>query len=130
MLPGNNLPLTLYWRTGPDGADLSSLRYRLEVVGDDGAVLRTQESKPGAPWLGRLPGGALLRQDTGLYFRPDVEPGGYRLRWTLLDGDAPLGEPFTSGRVVVEPWPLETNVPAAPHVVEAEFGPDIRLHSY
>ncbi len=130
VLPGNNLPLTLYWRTGPDGADLSSLRYRLEVVGDDGAVLRTQESKPGAPWLGRLPGGALLRQDTGLYFRPDVEPGGYRLRWTLLDGDAPLGEPFTSGRVVVEPWPLETNVPAAPHVVEAEFGPDIRLHSY
>ena len=134
VLPGNNLPLTLYWRVAPGGADLSDLRYRLEVVAPDGAVLRSQESKPGAPWLGRLPGGALLREVTSLYFRPDVEPGRYRLRWTLFDGDTQLGEPATSGHVVVEPWPLETDAPAAPYVIDrgqgAGFGPAIRLHSY
>jgi 4-amino-4-deoxy-L-arabinose transferase-like glycosyltransferase len=130
VLPGNNLPLTLYWRVGPDGADLSDLRYRLEVIDGQGHVLRSQEDKPGASWLGQIAGGALLRENTGLYFRPEVEPGNYRLRWTLLDGDTPLGEPVISGRVRVEPWPLETEVPPAPYVVAADFGPAIRLHSY
>jgi len=130
VLPGNNLPLTLYWRVAPGGADLTDLRYRLEVIAPDGAVLRSQESKPGASWLGALPGGALLREDTSLYFRPDVAPGRYRLRWTLLDGDTPLGKPAMSGHIVVESWPLETDVPAAPYVIKADFGPTIRLHSY
>ncbi len=130
VLPGNNLPLTLYWRVGPGGADLGDLRYRLEVVGGDGSVLRWQEDKPGAPWLGPVAAGALLREDTGLYIQPDSPPGNYRLRLTLLDGDAPLGEPVSASRIRVEEWPLETEVPAAPYVVEANFGPDIQLHSY
>ena len=134
VLPGNNLPLTLYWRVAPEGVDLTDLRYRLEVIAPDGAVLRSQEARPGASWLGAVPGGALLREVTSLYFRPDTEPGRYRLRWTLLDGDTPLGGPVISGPVVVEPWPLETDVPAAPYVVAqgrgADFGPAIRLHSY
>lgn len=130
VLPGNNLPLTLYWRVGPEGADLSDLRYRLEVIDGEGNVLRAQEARPGAPWLRQVAPGALLREVTALYFRPETEPGRYWLRWTLLDGDDPVGEPVTSGRVVVEPWPLETDVPAAPYVVEADFGPDIRLRSY
>ena len=130
VLPGNNLPLTLHWRVGPEGVDLSNVRYRLEVIDGRGNVLRTQEDKPGAPWLGQVTGGALLREDTGLYFRPEVKPGNYRLRWTLLDGDTQLGEPVTSGRIRVEPWPLETEAPPAPYVVEADFGPSIRLHSY
>lgn len=130
VLPGNNVPLTLYWRVGPEGVDLSNVRYRLEVIDGRGNVLRSQEDKPGAPWLGPVTGGALLREDTGLYFRPEVAPGNYRLRWTLLDGDTQLGEPVTSGRIRVEPWPLDTNVPPAPYVVEADFGPSIRLHSY
>ena len=130
VLPGNNLPVTLFWRVGPDGVDLSDLRYRLEVIDGRGNVLRSQEDKPGAPWLGRVAGGALLREDTGLYFRPEVESGNYRLRWTPLDGDTPVGEPVIHGQIAVEPWPLETEVPPAPYVVEAAFGPDIRLHSY
>ena len=130
VLPGNNLPLTLYWRVGPDGTDLSEARYRLEVVAGDGSVLRSQEDKPGASWLGSVAPGALLREDTGLYIRPDSPPGNYRLRLTLFDGDASLGEPVIAGRIRVEPWPLETEVPAAPYVVEANFGPDIQLHSY
>jgi len=130
VLPGNNLPLTLYWRVGPDGADLSELRYRLEVVGRDGRVLRAQEGRPGASWLNAVPPGALLREVTSLYIQPDVQPGDYRLRWTLLDGEKSIDEPAVSGRIRVEPWPLETEAPAAPYVVEAAFGPDIRLHSY
>ncbi len=130
VLPGNNLPLTLYWRVGPGGADLSGLRYRLEVIDGRGRALRVQEDRPGAPWLGPVDGGALLREDTAVYMRPDVEPGTYRLRWTLLDGDTPLGRPQTHGRITVEPWPLRTAAPPAPYTSGAEFGDAIRLHSY
>ena len=130
VLPGNNLPVTLYWRVGPDGADLSDVHYRLEVIDSRGNVLRSQEDKPGASWLGPVDGGALIREDTGLYIRPDTEPGRYRLRWTLLDGDTPLGEPVVHGRIRIEAWPLETEVPPAAYVVKAGFGPAIQLHSY
>ncbi|MBP6015329.1 MAG: hypothetical protein KA586_01270, partial [Candidatus Promineofilum sp.] len=130
VLPGNNLPLTLYWRVGPAGLDLSTLRYRLEVLAPGGDVWRVQEDRPGAPWLGPLPGGALLREDTGLYFRPETPPGRYRLRWTLLDGDTPVGPPVNRGRLTVQPWPLLTELPAAAHVAAADFGPAIRLAGY
>lgn len=130
VLPGNNLPMTLYWRAGPDGIDLSGLRYRLEVIDGRGEVLRVQEGLPGAPWLGRVDGGALLREITALYIRPDAAPGTYRLRWTLLDGDATAGEPQTHGRIAVVPWPLETTAPPAPYTSGADFGDAIRLHSY
>jgi hypothetical protein len=130
VLPGNNLPLTLFWRVGPEGVDLSDVRYRLEVIGSDGSVLRSQESRPGAPWLGRVAPGALLREVAALYFRPETEPGTYRLRWTLLDGDTIIGEPVTQGRIVVEPWPLVTDPPAAQTAIEAEFGSDIQLSGY
>ncbi len=130
VLPGNNLPLTLYWRVGPGGLDLSGLRYRLEVIDARGDVLRVQEDRPGAPWLGPVTGGALLRENTGLYFRPETPPGRYRLRWTLLDGDAEVGPPVTHGRVTVAPWPLVTEVPPAPYTVNASFGDAIRLPRY
>ncbi|MCW5861770.1 MAG: glycosyltransferase family 39 protein [Anaerolineae bacterium] len=100
---GNNLPLTLFWRVGPAGNDLTALRYRLEVIDRNGEVLRAQETRPGAPWLGQLPAGALLREVTSLYFRPETPPGRYRLRWTLLDGDAVVGQPVVVGQVVVTP---------------------------
>ena len=116
VLAGGNLPLTLYWRVGPAGVDLASLRYRLEVIGRGGAVLRSQETRPGAPWLGPVAGGALLREVTSLYFRPETPPGTYRLRWTLLDvgqasacpsGQAEacptVGRPVVEGRVRVLP---------------------------
>ena len=130
VLPGNTLPVTLFWRVGLDGVDLSDLRYLLEVVDSRGNVLRSQEDRPGASWLEQMPAGALLREDTGLYIRPDSRPGDYRLRWTLLNGDTPLGEPVIRGRIAVESWPLETAVPAAPYSVAAEFGPTIRLPAY
>ena len=102
VLAGNNLPLTLFWRVGPEGIDLADVRYRLEVIGGDGAVLRSQEARPGAAWLGGVAPGALLREVTSLYFRPETPPGRTRLRWTLLDGDQVLGEAVVEGRVLVE----------------------------
>ncbi|MBP8947735.1 MAG: glycosyltransferase family 39 protein, partial [Candidatus Promineofilum sp.] len=102
VLAGNNLPLTLFWRVGPEGIDLTNVRYRLEVIGRDGDVLRSQEARPGAAWLGGVAPGALLREVTSLYFRPETPPGRTRLRWTLLDGDQVLGEAVVEGRVRVE----------------------------
>jgi len=99
---GNNLPLTIFWRVGPDGVDLTNVRYRLEVIGRGGAVLRSQEARPGAAWLGDVAAGALLREVTSLYFRPETPPGGYRLRWTLLDGEQVIGRAVMEGRVQVE----------------------------
>ena len=130
VLPGNNLPLTLHWRVGPEGANLSGLRYRLEVIDMDGEVLRTQEARPGAAWLGPVPGGALLREVTSLYFRPETAPGDYRLRWTLLDGDTPLGESVTEGEVTVGLEPPLREPPTLATPVGAEFGADIELFGY
>ncbi len=102
VLAGNNLPLTIFWRVGPGGIDLTNVRYRLEVIGRGGEVLRSQEARPGAAWLGGVAPGALLREVTSLYFRPETPPGGYRLRWTLLDGEQVIGEAAMEGRVRVE----------------------------
>ena len=102
VIAGNNLPLTVYWRAGDDGADLRDTRYLLEVVGTDGAVLRAQEARPGAAWLDAAPPGALLREIVALYFRPETPPGSYRLHWTLLHGDAPIGEAVWAGEISVE----------------------------
>jgi hypothetical protein len=102
VLAGNNLPLTVFWRVGPQGVDLSRVRYRLEVIGRDGAVLRSQEARPGAAWLGGVAPDALLREVTSLYFRPETPPGRYRLRWTLLDGDQVIGQTALEGSVRVE----------------------------
>jgi len=78
------------------------VRYRLEVIGRDGAVLRSQEARPGAAWLGGVAPDALLREVTSLYFRPETPPGRYRLRWTLLDGDQVIGQTALEGSVRVE----------------------------
>jgi 4-amino-4-deoxy-L-arabinose transferase-like glycosyltransferase len=130
VLPGNNLPLTLVWRTGTTGLDLSESRYRLEVIAPDGETLRVQEDKPGAPWLGEVPPATVLREQTGLYFRPETPPGDYRLRWTLLDGAATVGRPVVEGRLTVEAWPLVTELPAAQTLLEAELGPAIRFYGF
>jgi mannosyltransferase len=130
VLPGNNLPLTITWHTGPEGVDLTDSRYRLEVIGPDGAVLRFQEDRPGAPWLAGMAPNTTLREVAGLYFRPETPPGRYRLRWTLLQNGEAVGQPVMAGRLTVEPWPLVTELSAAQTIVEAEFGPAIRLDGF
>ena len=137
--PGHTLPLVLYWQAGAETV-LAGIRYELEVVAADGSVLRTNVSSPGAPWLPAWPAATPIRENTGLYFPPETEPGLYRLRWRLLDAEAvvpgrPSWRPWRShyiywGEVRVEPWPLVTEVPADVNVVEAHFGPAIILYGY
>ncbi|HFQ93856.1 MAG TPA: hypothetical protein ENK32_07600 [Anaerolineae bacterium] len=136
--PGHNLPLTLFWQIA---GDHQNLRYELEVVGPDGAVLRRQSDPPGAQWLAEWPDGLYLAERAGLYFPPETEPGTYRLRWRLLeDGETVRGRPFwrpwlsekvTAGSVTVQPWPLETSLPDGVTLLEdARFGDAIELAGF
>lgn len=137
--PGHNLPLTLFWQMEND-ATLTNLRYELTVFAPDGSILRQQSGHPGASWVSEWQPSQLLREPTGLYFAPETVPGTYQLELKLLENDEtvagrPFWWPFTQesvrvGEVEVMPWPLETELPTDSTAVNADFGPDIRLHSY
>lgn len=135
--PGNNLPLTLYWRTGDQALDTSDLRYTIQVISPEGEVLREQSNHPGAAWLAELPAGALVREVTSLYFAPETATGQYKLRWQLHNGDQviegrPANLPWNAASVNystvnVVPWPLETELPPVATPLDAGFGDAIRL---
>jgi hypothetical protein len=138
--PGHNIPLTVFWRAERP-LPAADLRYRLEVIGSGGDALRHQEDPPVAAWLEQWPAGALLREETGLYFRPETPPGRYHLRWQLKENGRPLpGGPWWQlwpdeyvelGTVWVRPWPLETSPPQeVDEVIDADFGPNINLYGY
>ena len=135
--PGHNLPLTLYWQTNEVQ---TGLRYELTVQDRNGDILRTQSGKPGADWLEKWSANTLFRENTGLYFPPQTEPGIYSLHLqffqdeTLVPG-RPYWQPWSSesnkiSKITVEPWPLETELPVNAVPVNAEFGEAIELHSY
>lgn len=136
--PGHTLPLNLYWQTGAETA--VGLGYELEVIRLDGSQLRTQSDPIGARWLESLPPHTLLREPTGLYFSPETEPGVYRLRWQLRQGETVIkGRPFwwpwaqehvVVGTINVLPWPLETELPANVDPARVLFGADIGLYGY
>jgi len=135
--PGHNLPLTLYWKTE---AAQTGLRYELTVLDEDGDILRTQSNTPGAVWLDEWPTNTLFREDTGLYFPPETEPGTYSLHLALFQDDAPVAgrqfwQPWSSesnkiGEIRVESWPVETELPIDTIPLNAQFGSAIELHSY
>ena len=137
--PGHNLPLTLFWQM-ENTAPLTHLRYELTVFAPDGSVLRQQSGHPGASWVNEWQPGQLLREPTGLYFPPETAPGTYRFELKLTENeDLVAGRPFwwpltqesvRIGAVEVTPWPLETALPKNSTAVNADFGPNIRLHSY
>ena len=64
--------------------------------------------------------------------------GQYKLRWQLHDGEtviqgrsstAPwLADKQLHGTVNVVPWPLNTELPPVATPIDAQFGPEIRLH--
>jgi hypothetical protein len=129
VLPGNTLPLTVFWQTG--AAAQTGVRYRLDVIGPDGEVTRSQETAPGAPWLETLPANTLLREVTGLYFNPETPAGRYWLRWTMLrDGEELEPTDVAHGVVDVQPWPKRTDLPEVETVTDAAFGDAIRLYGY
>jgi len=137
--PGHNLALSLYWRALSPPADL---RYQLEVVGPDGEVLHISTEPPGPDWLdgAAWPLKAIIVERIGIYFPPEVAPGRYRFRWRLLSGDTsvpgrPAWRPWNSdsvifGHVMVQPWPLETELPAVSNLVQADYGSAIQLYGY
>lgn len=137
--PGHTLPFTLYWQAS-EPMSLDGIRYQLEVVGPDGTVLRQQGDPPGPGWLAQWPADVLVRHEGGLYFPPETQPGQYRLRWQLQQGEAVIpGRPswrpwFTDsvyqGTVEVRPWPLVTTLPEQATLQPADFGPAIHLYGY
>jgi hypothetical protein len=137
--PGHTLPLTLFWQA-EEAVDSDDLSYQLQVVGPDGAVLRSQEESPGAPWLREWLPGAMVQQSTGLYFYPEADPGIYTLRWSLHQGDQAVGgrrpwlpwsnETISFGRVEVKPWPLERTLPDDVTRVAADYGTLAQLYGY
>jgi 4-amino-4-deoxy-L-arabinose transferase-like glycosyltransferase len=139
--PGHTLPFAIQWQAAPgEMPELDGLRYTLDVISPSGEVLRSQGGRPGADWLESWPDDALIRENSGLYFRPDTEPGLYRLRWQMQVEGEPVGgrpywRPWNSetieyGTVEVVPWPLNKELPQNTNVVEADFGPAIQLYSY
>ena len=139
VYPGHNLPLTLYWQTDTP-LTLSNLRYELTIYQADGSPLRQQAGRPGAAWLTDLPAPSLIREQTGIYVRPETPPGRYRLQWRLLADEQiipgrPAWRPWSTESVIlgyfqVAEWPLETSLPTDVTPVGATFGPHITLHGY
>jgi hypothetical protein len=137
--PGHNLPFTLYWQADKP-LPSTNLRYEMEVIAPDGSILKQQGGQPGAAWLATWPTNTLVAERTSLYFRPEVEPGRYQLRWRLSDGRSTIGgRPFwrpwsntanIAGAVEVKPWPLVTTLPDDVTPIEVDFGPDVQLGGY
>lgn len=137
--PGHTIPLTLFWQSDLKQTP-APLEYQLEFLAADGTSIRTQTSVPVADWLTTWPENQPLRENSGVYIRPDTPPGRYRLRWALLENGQPVrGRPFwrpwstssiTLGHLVVEPWPLVTDLPKAQTVIEANFGDIAQLYGY
>ncbi len=102
--------------------------------------MRRQTNVPSANWLEMLPPDALLKENGGLYFPPETEPGRYKLRWQLsVDGDIVPGRPawrpwssqrVTWGEVYVRPWPLVTTLPEMTYRADAQFGELAALRGY
>jgi 4-amino-4-deoxy-L-arabinose transferase-like glycosyltransferase len=134
--PGNPLPVALYWGDVV-GADK---RYVLEMVAEDGTVVRTEQGRVVPDWLFSVEADTVLLTKTGISVAGDVLPGRYTLRWQLLEYERVLGgrtcwQPFSTpkpefGEVVVEAWDLVTELPAFSTPIEANFGDTIQLHSY
>lgn len=137
--PGHNLPFTLYWQADfPLPA--ADLRYEMELIAPDGSVVKTQSGQPGASWLATWPANTLIAEPTSLYFRPEVEPGRYQLRWRLSDGSSTIGgrpfwRPWSNeanilGEIEVNPWPLITTLPDNVRPIQVDFGPNIQLNGF
>jgi hypothetical protein len=138
--PGHGFPFTVYWRAENQLVSSDQLQYRLEIIGPDDGILRQYSGTPGANWLTAWPANAAIQENIGLYFPPEVEPGDYRLRWWLLDGNEellgrPSWRPWSSksnffGEIKVVPWPLVTTLPEVTNVVQADYGTAIQLYGF
>jgi hypothetical protein len=139
--PGHNMSAILFWQTEPGRqVAVDDLRYELEVVAPDGEVVRTLGGKPGASAMDQMAGDTAVRQRVDIFFPPESEPGQYRLRWRLSDGDSIIrgrpawrpwyGEAVNYDSIRVTPWPLDRTLPEDVVLSGARFGPAIQLYGY
>jgi hypothetical protein len=139
--PGHNMSVALIWQTEPGTElEMGSLRYELAVVSPNGDVVRTLGGKPLDGGLDVLPQNTAAREPAAFYFPPESKPGEYTLWWQLYEDDElvrsrPSWRPWYSdrsiaGRLVVAPWPMQTELPEDIVVTEVQFGPAIQLYGY
>jgi hypothetical protein len=138
--PGHVLPINVYWQTLSNSVDMQNVTYTITLRNPNGDVINQIDGTPGVKWLSDWPEDAPIRKFSGLYFRPETEPGRYLLEWQLQDGESIVpGRPFlrpwytdsvTLGEINVIPWPLETDLPQYVTQVQAQFGDMIQLYGY
>lgn len=140
--PGHALPIALLWHS--ENTQPNTLRYRLQLLNSDGDVWREQEDNPLPDWLPNWPSNSTIRENNGIYFRPDTPPGIYRLRWQLLDDGEMIDKqpvlslskmPFSSlfspeTTITVEAWPMITDPPTVSKETAVSFGENITLVGY
>jgi hypothetical protein len=136
--PGHTLPVFLLWR-GQNGLD--NVRYELEVVGENGQTIRQQTARPGAEWLNSWQNQEIRGELASIPIPAEAEPGLYSLRWRVWQGEVVLpgremgwltrpGEWVNFGSLLVEPWPLQTELPPFTHSVQAVYGNFATLAGY
>jgi hypothetical protein len=115
----------------------------LQIVGEDGQVVGESIgplSRPDYPPT-QWESGQLIMGKADIVVPADIKEGPYRLQLSLLppESDQALRVNWALGRryvplgvVLVEPWPLLTDLPPIPEEMNAVFGqpPIIELHGY
>ncbi|MEM7330877.1 MAG: glycosyltransferase family 39 protein [Chloroflexota bacterium] len=139
--PGNNLPLTLFWLLPSENNGTNELIYEIKVIDESGAVLRHDLNKVGPDWLESLPSNTAVRENNSLYIYPEAVPGDYTVQIQLREGEQFLNrqswnpfqrnsQPQTVAHFTVEPFPLNTEMPAFETAVSAQFSNFITLAGY
>lgn len=135
--PGHPLPIVLEWAgiTAPEG-----VVYDVQLVDEQQQVIDEFRSQPGANWLSEWPADSVVGEFLSLDIPADTEPGTYALRWQVSeDGQVmasqqpwllPDREWGELGTVVVEPWPLTTDVPETAAKSSGRFGDYVNLPGY
>ncbi|MCP5100541.1 MAG: hypothetical protein GY943_33750 [Chloroflexi bacterium] len=138
--PGHAIPMTLFWQAHSNDVNSQNLSYQLTIMDEDGDILRQNEGTPTISWLEVWPANQLVRENSGLYFPSETQPGTYSLYWELFDGETtvsgkPSWRPWATeqvklGEIEVIPWPLIKTLPKNTTVVNAQFGQTINLYGY
>ena len=139
--PGHTVPFDLYWRVHRSPAADYQLQIQmlddLDQVVSENLTSLTRAAYPPTQWRA----GEILHGKTSILVPASAASDSYSFAITLLDPST--GEPLSTsslfggssvalGEVLINPWPLETELPDIANSMIAEFGqpPLIELHGY